>query len=545
LRQITLAAAAVALAPAWAQAQALPPDAGLLQLDKGPMKQPTRPQELPRPVDPRLAADASPSARTVAIDRVVVEGSSLVSQEEWDQRFFDVSEQALSLAQMRALAAQVQRVVQQAGRPFAVAYLPPQDLSTRELVIRVVEGRYGQVTGQGALASEGAGWMTPLRPGQPIGPELERQMLLLSELPGVKSVATVSPGAQPGDADVSVEVTPARAWGGEIRVDNHGNRYAGRYRVLGSLHVDRLLLLGDQLSLVAGTGDQGGGQGLIAYAFPLGAQGVRLELSGGFSRYQLGKEFDILDASGNVATVAGTVSVPLQVTQRSRVTWQTGLQGQRISNRQRLFEVEDARTGVAWLNTVQATRWLSGGGAMWGKVSAETGRIRLNDDLSRQTDALTARTAGAYLLVSVDASAVQPLGDWSVYGHVAGQVADRNLDPSKKWVLGGPNGVRAWPASEGSGDDGALAQVELRRQMGGFQPFAFFDAGRVQINHQPWVEGRNSRSMAGAGVGLRMTQGPWQLQSTAGWRIGAGHKAPQSDPGAGAMQFWLSLGYQL
>jgi POTRA domain, ShlB-type len=144
LRQITLAAAAVALAPAWAQAQALPPDAGLLQLDKGPMKQPTRPQELPRPVDPRLAADASPSARTVAIDRVVVEGSSLVSQEEWDQRFFDVSEQALSLAQMRALAAQVQRVVQQAGRPFAVAYLPPQDLSTRELVIRVVEGRYGQ-----------------------------------------------------------------------------------------------------------------------------------------------------------------------------------------------------------------------------------------------------------------------------------------------------------------------------------------------------------------------------------------------------------------
>ncbi|MBB3193999.1 hemolysin activation/secretion protein [Roseateles terrae] len=543
---VALLVGGLSAVPAPVLAQAGLPDAGLLRQDPAPPPTPKRPQDLSRPEDPRLAQEAKGvEGRRVVLTQVVVEGSTVIPDEAWEQRLSPLPEEGLTLRQMRALAEQVQGAVQEAGRPLAVAFLPPQDLSEGILRIQVVEGRYGQVASQGPLASEAAGWMAPLKPGLPIGPELERQMLLLSELPGVRAQATLSPGAAVGDADVSVDIHPGPTWGGELRVDNHGNRYAGRNRVVGNVYVNRLLVLGDQLTVAAGTGDEGGGQAQLGYGLPLGAQGMRLDLTTGFSRYELGREFDILGASGKVSTVSGTLTVPLQVTQRRRVSWSSGLQAQQISNRQALFEIEDRRSALAWVNTLQGAQWLSGGGAMWGRVSAETGRVRIKDHLSQEIDALTAQTAGGYLLLGMDVAMLKPIGDWQIFGRVAGQVGNRNLDPSRKWVLGGPNGVRAWPTSEGSGDDGALAQMEVRRQWGVFQPFLFVDAGRVQINHQPWVEGRNSRTLSGAGLGLRVNKGAWAVQSTAGWRLGPDRNAPQSDPGANAVQFWLTVGYQL
>ncbi len=549
--RLPLLAALVAALPLTAFSQTLPPDAGLLRQDRSPMPTPERPKDLPPPADPRLSAhtqaqgQSQAQSRRVSLESVVVEGCTVIPDEEWSQRLGALPEDGLTLAQMRALAEKVQLAVQQAGRPFAVAYLPPQDLSTGTLLIRVVEGRYGQVTSQGALSREAAGWMSPLKPGAPIGRELERQMLLLSELPGVRAVATLSPGASVGDADLSVEVEPERRWSASMLVDNHGNRYAGRHRALASISLNRWLILGDQLTLALGTGDQGGGQAQGGYSVPLGTTGLRLDVGAGFSRYQLGREFDILGASGKVRTVSGTVTVPLQVSQQRRVLWQTGLQTQRISNRQALFETEDSRSAAAWVNSLLGTQWLSSGGVMWGRLSAETGSIRIKDELSRQGDALSAQTAGGYLLLSADASLLRPVGPWTFYGRVAGQVADRNLDPSKKWVLGGPGGVRAWPTSEGSGDEGALVQLEVRRQLGPVQPFLFVDTGRVTAHHRPWDSGPNSRTLSGAGLGLRMNRGPWQMQSTAGWRLGADRQAPQSDPGASALQFWLSVGYQI
>ncbi len=544
-RCLPIVAALLAALPLTVLSQTLPPDAGLLRQDRTPQPAPQRPQDLPAPVDPRLSSSPAAPSRAVAIARVVVEGCTVIPDADWDVMLGPLPDTGLTLAQMQALARQVQWAVQQAGRPYAVAYLPPQELSDGTLVIRVLEGRYGQVTSQGPLASEAAGWMTPLKPGTPIGPELERQMLLLSELPGVRAVATLSPGASVGEADVSVDVQPDRTWGASVQLDNHGNRYAGRQRLVGSVSLNRWLMLGDQLTLAAGTGDQGGGQAQAGYSLPLGTQGLRLDLGAGFSRYQLGREFEVLGASGTVTTVSGTLTVPLKVSQARRVLWQSGLQTQQIANRQSLFDTEDSRSAVAWVNSLQGTQWLSGGGVLWGRVSAEAGRIKIKDELSRQGDALTAQTAGSYLLLGADASLLRPVGDWTFFGRVAGQVGNRNLDPSKKWVLGGPGGVRAWPTSEGSGDDGALAQLEVRRQIGLFEPFVFFDAGRVTLHHQRWDDSPNSRTMSGAGLGLRVSSGPWQVQSTAGWRIGPGREAPQSDPGAGAVQFWLSVGYRI
>jgi hemolysin activation/secretion protein len=102
--------------------------------------------------------------------------------------------------------------------------------------------------------------------------------------------------------------------------------------------------------------------------------------------------------------------------------------------------------------------------------------------------------------------------------------------------------VRAWPSGEASGDEGVLAQVELRLRVGAFEPFVFVDGGQVRLNRKPWAAGDNHRGIAGAGLGVRWSQGPWQLDASAGWR--GGGQAPQTEPGASQPQLWMALAYR-
>ncbi len=107
-------------------------------------------------------------------------------------------------------------------------------------------------------------------------------------------------------------------------------------------------------------------------------------------------------------------------------------------------------------------------------------------------------------------------------------------------MLGGPNGVRAWPLGEALGDEGMLARFELRHRMGPAEPYAFFDAGTVKINHSPWTDDANRRSLTGAGLGIRTNFRDWTLESSIAWR--GGNPTSASEPDSSSPQVWVSLG---
>jgi hemolysin activation/secretion protein len=76
-------------------------------------------------------------------------------------------------------------------------------------------------------------------------------------------------------------------------------------------------------------------------------------------------------------------------------------------------------------------------------------------------------------------------------------------------VLGGMDGVRAYPQGEGFGDQGYLVNLEARFLLAGLSQsvpgqvhlLGFADAGKITINKNPWNAGDNDRSLSGAGVG--------------------------------------------
>ena len=85
---------------------------------------------------------------------------------------------------------------------------------------------------------------------------------------------------------------------------------------------------------------------------------------------------------------------------------------------------------------------------------------------------------------------------------VRGQLASKNLDSVEKILLGGINGVRAYPEGEAPGDSGWIANAELREVITPWwQQGLFFDGGGVVENKNPMgTPGGNQRRLCGAGL---------------------------------------------
>ena len=124
---------------------------------------------------------------------------------------------------------------------------------------------------------------------------------------------------------------------------------------------------------------------------------------------------------------------------------------------------------------------------------------------------------------------------------VNGQQANKNLDSSEKFSLGGVNGVRAYPQGEATGDEGYKATIELRRTLTtNLQGTLFYDYGSIRVNKNPFGPAApNNRSLAGAGFGVIADLAAVQLRASVAWRTKGG--APTSIPASAERRptLWL------
>lgn len=515
---------------------------GILRVvvEDGPLVQaqvPGGPSQRPAPPPP---ADPGISNLRVILSSVRIEGTTELDPAALAPSVEGVAGRSYDVAGLRDLAAQVQDKARSLGYGFARAYLPPQDLAEGILRIVVDEGRFGQVQATGAAAAQAQPWLAPLKPGGPIRQEpFERALLLLEQLPGVQVQATLSPGSEPGTGDLQVKAQAHRETTGEVGLDNHGNQASGSERLRASLQVGSPLGFGDQLSLSANTSRLGTWLGSLSYSLPVGAQGLRASFGASRSDYELGEEFASLQAHGTSNTLNASLSYPLVLKLAGSVTVSAGLQHRQLHDQFDAAGVEQRKKTQSLPLSLNADA-RDERGMTWGSLTLTVGRLQLDAAQQAQDDA-TARTAGRFSRLNVDAARMHQLAKgWTLYGRVSGQWASKNLDASEKFSLGGPHAVRAWPAGETLGDEGGLGQFELRYRMDAFEPYLFVDAGSVRINHSPWADGANSRSLSGAGLGMRWVSKDWSFEGSLGWR---GSKAkPTSDPDAGAPQLWVNLG---
>ena len=421
----------------------------------------------------------------------------------------------VTLQELQAMAGRITAHYRNNGYFVARAYLPAQDISNHVVTIAVSEGILGEVIlrnksnlDDGLANSRLAG----LHSGEVITIEpLENRLLLLSDVPGVKVSSTLVPGTQPGTSDLMVDITPGKRISGLIDIDNAGNPYTGEYRLGATVNFNNLAGRGDVFSLRAVTSGSGLSYGRASYQmmFGLVTAGVaysRLE-------YQLGEQFEVLGANGT-ATIASVYGfMPLIRSRDSNLYFGLAYDDKTLEDRLDLFPTANrdakARVGTASLYGNHRDN-IGGGGMSTFFLGLSSGSLDIQTPLALAADAVSARTNGSYNKVVFNGSRLQRVSDsWSLYGSANAQWASKNLDPSEKFVLGGMDGVRAYPQGEGFGDEGYIVNLEARylltnlseRVAGQVQLLGFVDGGSITVNKNPWFAGDNRRNLSSAGVG--------------------------------------------
>lgn len=457
----------------------------------------------------------------------------------------------LTLAQLQAMAARITEHYRAHGYFVARAYLPAQDISGHVVTIAVSEGRYGKVSlrnksnlhddlANGLLNGLDSGDAITLKP-------LEHRLLLLSDLPGVKVSSTLVPGTLPGTSDLLVDVAPGRRVSGQVDADNAGNPYTGENRLGATVNFNNLAGRGDVASLRVQSSGSGLVYGRASYQMQFGRATAGVAYS--HLDYALGKQFAGLGAHGTADVASLYGSLPLIRSRNSNLYFGLGYDDKSLKDELDLFpssgRTAHARVANASLYGNHQDGFGGGGNSAF-FVALSTGQLDIRTPAALAADAASARTNGSYSKLWFNVSRGQRITDrLSLNASLTGQRASKNLDPSEKFVLGGMDGVRAYPQGEAFGDQGYLASLEARLLLGrmtGHLPgelhlVGFVDAGRVTINKNPWYAGPNERNLSGAGVGITWND-PGNFALRAYYARKLGHEEAMSAPDKSG-RFWI------
>jgi hemolysin activation/secretion protein len=473
------------LIPKLVSAQTVP-DAGSLQ------------QQIDRERRALQIQPKAPEAETVAPEQTPIEetakvmvkgfrfeGNERLSSDELDQVVADFTNRELSFAQMSQAASAVAEAYRKAGWVVR-AYLPEQDIVDGIVIIRIVEAVFGAVRIEGQeperfSASQAIELLEAQQAsGQPLyTPNIDRGLLLLDDLPGVSVSGTLTRGAKEGETDIALKLADEPFVTGDVNLDNTGSYSTGSDRLTANAYVNSPGKFGDQIAanLIVSEGNE---YIRLAYSLPVGNDGLRIEASGSYLTYEIvNGPFANGDVEGSSYNVGLTGTYPVIRSRLKNLYASVGVMRKDFDNEAASvttsdYEIDNVTIGL-YGNLFD--RWNGGGANSFG-INLMHGKV----DLGTIDSAENANLADDFNKINYYLSRQQYLtDDLTLYALVAGQEADETLDSAERFYLGGAYGVRAYPANEGSGSDGALANIELRwRAWQNLMLTGFYDIGQVR-----------------------------------------------------------------
>jgi hemolysin activation/secretion protein len=418
----------------------------------------------------------------------------------------------LTLSALRSMAQKIADYYHRNGYFVAQAYLPVQEVKEGEVTITVIEGQYGQLVlhNRSNLSDDLAHQMlNGLHSDDLIAAApLERSLLSLSDLPGIKVQSTLIPASIPGHSDLIVDILSSPRITGSIDADNAGNRYTGENRIGATLNLNNPAGQGDQATLRALTSISGLNYGRATYQSQFG--NLKAGIAYSTLDYALGRDFSGLSAHGTARIVTLFGTYPLIRSRNQNLSTQISLESRTFQDKvDATLSVTDKKSQALMFSLYGDRRdnWGAGGFNAY-TLGWTAGRLTLQSPAMQSLDAVTAHSNGYYNKLAFSAMRLQGLSPaTSLYASISGQLAEKNLDVSEKMELGGMNGVRAYPEGEAYADQGYLMTLEAKYQWidsssGTMQLIGFVDAGSVSTNKNQWAAGANRTTLSGAGVGV-------------------------------------------
>ena len=486
------------------------------------------------------APDTAQAGDKIMITSIQVEGNTLLSAQQIAGLTSAYENKTMNIDEIRGLVAKITGLYREKGYITSRAYLPPQTVESGKLVIKVVEGRMGELTIKGnKYFSSG---LLRRKITTPSGgyfdyPDFLKAMKYINEHPDRSVRSNLVPGREPGTTDVVLEVKDRLPVHVGFEADNWASRELGRYRYAVNFQHNNLLGRDDRFYLAAlmSEGDhlelqQG------RYTYPLGNTWT---VGGNFllTKSELGGAFEALDTHGRGAIYGVFTRKDIIDTQALHLSGNLAfdmkdIKDYSLGEMTSHDELRMARAGFegdvldAWGRNIIGIEEAAGIPNLMGGMDAK------DPMASRQN------SGGQFHKQTLNYYRLQAL-PWGTSLLLKNnfQYSNNNLPATEQFQIGGPVSVRAYAPAEYSGDSGYYSSAELSIPFYGLSrhvavPFStaklydairfvtFFDMGGVSSrNVTPGEKG--DHMLKGYGMGVRFNPGPdTAFRVEAGFPIG-------------------------
>jgi hemolysin activation/secretion protein len=496
------------------------------------------PKDLPKKVTPLVEVDGvkkykepmsdDKSGKTIFVKDFKIENAIHINESVLKSLISSFINKELTFSQIEEVTSLITKEYRKEGYFVARAYLPVQNIQENNniIIISIIEGNYGEFklnNNSYVKDSVVQGMLNEAKKDKVIATStLERSMLLINDTPGITvSKSELMPGAEVGSSDFDIETTAQNRVDGYVVADNYGSKYTGRNRVQALVNVNSPFNIGDKLT-VSGLVSNGADlkNGKIAYSAPLASNGLRGEMSYSRTDYSLTKDYKYLNADGDSEIFDLGVSYPVIRTQSENLNLSLKFANKDMNDYQDNDKTADKniKSFVASVAYLKDYSLLGLASRFDSTFNLTTGR--LNSDNSNVD-------TGRYNKIDFYVSNLLYLNQtFSLNTNLTAQkvLGNKNLDGSEDLSLGGAYGVKLYPDSEQSAENGYIFNTELFAQLPNINQYAhkvglFYDVGDVYMEDSSQDANFDRATLQDVGVGYYSNYKDFFLKTQMAWNL--------------------------
>jgi hemolysin activation/secretion protein len=455
---------------------------------------------------------------TITVQKFEVVGSTVFSADELEQVTKPFTQRPITFAELLQVRTAITKLYVDRGYITSGAFLPLQTIDAGSVKIQVLEGGLEaiEVNGLQRLNPDYVRSRLAIATNKPLNRERLIEALQLLQLdPLIANIsAELAAGTKPGLNLLSVKVTEAKSFHGDLALDNRRSPSVGTLRRQAQIREANLFGQGDAIA-VTYTNTDGSNSYDFSYTYPINPSNGTLSFAYSNSNSRaIEPPFDTLDILANSRSYELTLRQPLLL--RPTQEFAIGITASRRESETSLLGTPfplspgaetSGRTNVSALRFFQEYAQRS---------SKEVLALRSQFSVGVEPFALTVNDAPADSFFAVWRGQGQYVNllapDTLLLLRADAQFADRALVPLEQLGIGGQESVRGYRQDLLLSDNGLLASVELRLPIlrapeinGVLQIAPFFDFGTAW--NSSGRKDPNPSTIAGLGFGLRWQQG--------------------------------------
>jgi len=456
-----------------------------------------------------------PGAETVHFElkKVTFKGNTVFTHQQLEAIFSSSLNKTITVAQLQALVQEVTLLYRNAGYILSRAILPPQEIKNGEVKIEIIEGFINSVTvtgtpkGSKKLIEEYGQHITESKPLNLSA--MEREILLMNDLPGISVKALIIPSKTIPDAADLVLVVDQRTLNASIEHDNYSTRYLGPNESSLSLAANSIFI----------SGDTTGGNATVTarvsemqyynlyYTVPLNSKGLSFTIGTSYTATQPQFLLASSETVGMSASAYANLTYSMIRSRSQNLYLHAMANYQNVTSTILGFPLYQDRVRYLDLGTV------------WDTTDRWNGSDNLGFDaihgfpiLGAQMHELQSRPEGRaqYTRATASLSRLQPIYKLlSLYTAFSGQYSFQPLLATEQFSIGGPIYGRGYGPSEIVGDRGLAGKIELRIDtqpaksfLQTIEYYVFYDAGAIWNLNTSGVPPRQDLTSTGAGLRL-------------------------------------------